>query len=185
MGRDSRIRSNRGEGIVNSRTVLIWGRRAVIVAVVVALAIIVRRYDFERLPSQCRDLEGVVRPGAMLVLTSVKDDTTIGVGTIVEAHGEFQLEGKVHAGLFVSRVRGVPGDDVTFRKVDGQGEWEVLVNGEHTWSFTKSRAKLSPGKIPEGHFLLLDPAPGHGGVDSRVVDLVPRTALRRKIISFF
>ncbi len=169
-----------------------WLRRLGTVAVVVLMALMIRWYDFEKLADeQWEALRGKVRRGAFLVFGVVDEDTVLGAGSIVEARvtvpPKLARSMGRREGAILSEVRAVPGSMLTFKPAPG-GMMELQVDGELTgarfdpaWQEDVAEGlKLREGPLPDGCYLLINPAVDAEAVDSRKVGLVTRDALLRK-----
>jgi len=152
--------------------------RVIVLAVLIIFLIHLNRsYDFQRLPEEVSKLQGEVEPGAFLVLAEIDDETVIGVGTLVEIVVDTQ-DGPRRT---FSQVAAMPGQKITLRGAP-DGGLEVFVDGKSTWHTAPGSTPIKAGLIPEGYYLLLDPAEAGDGPDSRRLGLVSRKMLRRKIL---
>ena len=168
-----------------------WLRRLALVVAVIFVALIFRWYDFERLAdAQWEALSGKVRRGAFLVFATVDADTQLGVGSLVEASVDVppalaQRIGR-DRGVILSVIRGLPGSVVTFERA--ARHVEIRVDGEDTGAVMElswqrdvaATLRVREGPIPDGHYLLINPAVDAEAVDSRKVGLIPRAAMTRK-----
>lgn len=181
---------------MNSKRVRVWLFRIGLLVSAISAGIIVRRYDFMRLPNEVKSLEGIARPGAMLIMRTIAADDEVRFGEIVEAAVDFgesapaEMRGReFHV---ISRVAGLPKDALEFRPTSGAKD-ELVIRGERTWATMDRRwldqvepeRRLVEGAIPEGMIVLIDPAVSLEGQDSRRIGYVPRKNLRRRLVLAF
>ena len=153
-------------------------RRLLLLVAVVLVALFLSRYDIEHLPPSVHDLEGRVRAGALMILGGIEADTPLGAGSLVEVVMEGPEGRRVR---FFSEIAGVPGQVISLKPIPGKG-LGLYLDGRTTWKVLPANTPLRPGPIPEGMYLLLDPNPPANGPDSRRLGLIPRAALRRRIL---
>jgi hypothetical protein len=115
-----------------------------------------------------------------VVYAVVDEHTAIGIGSLVEAEAEVSIDGQQVRGRFVSRVAGVPGEEIVLRP-SAEGR-EIIVAGRRSWVVAPPASPLRAGTIPPDHYLLIDPLVGSKGYDSRSLGLIRRDQLTRKII---
>lgn len=174
MSARSAARQGAGRGAVAGQ-VLGWARRLLIAAVLVMGYLLYTRYGIDRVPPGCHDLGREAPPGSTLILARVRERTVLGLGTRVEA-----VEGNRR---YFSQIAGVPGEEVRFVH-EPDGPPRLLLDDRDTGvRLEPLRTPLPSGEIPPDTFLLLDPDRQPGSADSRRLGLVPRAAIRRKILA--
>ena len=161
-----------------ARRIVSWARRILLLAIVLLVALFVRRYDVTHLPQDELSLGPRVPPGALLIMREITVAAEeVALGTYVEA----VFEGQAGAGRYFSRVAGVPGETVVLEPVGGDLV-EIIVAGRRTYALTTRDGPLRAGVIPAGMWLLIDPAPEQAAWDSRRTGLVRSEQLRRRIL---
>lgn len=176
-----------------ARVVRLLSRLAV-VGMVVAVGLIVRSYDFERLDdAQWTPLEGKdgLARGSYLIFKGVEGGTVIGVGSLVEARVSVppRLAKRLgqDEGLILTEVAGTPGMAITF-ELQEDGRVELLLDGASIQARMELPRQLDvphhlqvrEGPIPDGYYLLINPNVDADAIDSRLVGLIARDRLLRK-----
>lgn len=175
------------DGQPTSARVYAWVRRIVMMLAVICAALLIRRYDFERLRPQAEPwVQGVIRPGAMVVFTAAGRDVPVEQGALVEARVSIETAEGPRQGIVIGRVAAGPGAMLSVRG-DELGA-VLLVNGESTGRRFGGDAADLPfllGVVPEDRYLLLRPSVVGKGYDALDFGLLPGEALGRKLITFF
>lgn len=166
----------------------IWGliRRLSLMVVVVIVALIVRRYDFESLPEAARPfLSEQAASVTRLVFAKLDRGQAVATGAWVEA--EVRVKDAPTSALVLGQIVGQEGQELGFIGRD-DGRAELLVDGARTYAALAPSAwelvGIRAGVIPKAHVLLLAARDGRAP-DARIYGLVERRALRRKIIAWF
>jgi hypothetical protein len=180
--RTGRISSDPPPGSRRLHRGLRLARRGVWVLAAIALGLLVRRIGIVTLDERNHSLDGVVRPGATLVLVDLGPHTVLGAGSLIEAELFVREDGQ-RMGI-LSQVAAGPGQVVDLVESE-DGGFLIVIDGRHTPYRISIPGVLAPGTIPPDSYLVLNPSPEVEPMDSRRFGLITRDRIRRKIVAHF